>query len=72
LKIETYYQGYARALTDFIMDFRQNGEDNLFHSLNKFKGEALSAQERDLIDIDLGFEKLLDLQMVSENYKIGQ
>jgi ATP-dependent helicase/DNAse subunit B len=59
LNIETYYQGYALALTDFILDFRQNGEDNLLHSLNKFKGEALSAQERDLIDIHVEFENLL-------------
>ncbi len=62
LNIETYYQGYALALTDFILDFRQNGEDNLLHSLNKFKGEALSAQERDLIDIHIEFETLLARQ----------
>lgn len=59
LNIETYFQGYARALTEFIIDFRENGDLNLLDSLNTFKRQALSQKERDLIDIHDELENLL-------------
>ena len=51
LDIETYHQGYIKALNEFIIDFRENGPQNLLEALNAIKSEALSAKERDLIDI---------------------
>ncbi|MBC8184267.1 PD-(D/E)XK nuclease family protein [candidate division KSB1 bacterium] len=59
LNIETYYQGYARALTEFILDFRENGQENLLTALNAFKRDVLTAKEHDLVDIHDELENLL-------------
>jgi len=59
LNIQTYYQGYARALNEFILDFRESGQQNLLEALNAFKSSALSAKERDLIDINDELENIL-------------
>jgi len=60
LNIETYHQGYIRALTEFILDFRENGQENLLTALNAFKRDVLTAKERDLIDIHDELENLLE------------
>ncbi|MBN2010272.1 PD-(D/E)XK nuclease family protein [candidate division KSB1 bacterium] len=64
LNIETYHQGYARALTEFILDFRENGQINLLETLNAFKKQALSAKERDLINIHDELENLLSTENI--------
>ncbi len=59
LNIETSYPGYVRALTEFIIDFRENGGESLLAALSAFKAGPLSAKERDLIDIHDELERAL-------------
>ncbi len=59
LNIETSYPGYVRALTEFIIDFRENGGDNLLAALSERKDGPLSGRERDLIDIHDELENVL-------------
>lgn len=59
LNIETSFQGYVRALTEFIIDFRENGGESLPAALSAFKTGLLSAKERDLIDIHDELEQAL-------------
>lgn len=59
LNIETSYPGYVRALTEFIIDFRENGGESLLVALSAFKSGPLSAKERDLIDIHDELERAL-------------
>jgi len=59
LNIETSYPGYVRALTEFIIDFRENGGESLLAALSAFKTGPLSAKERDLIDIHDELERAL-------------
>ncbi len=60
LNIETCRQGYVRALSDFIYDFRQSHHEDLLTILNSFKRGKLSTKERDLIDIHDEYENLLN------------
>lgn len=62
LNIETFHQGYIRALGEFILEFRENGPENLLDALSSFKKSALSAKERDLIDIYDDLENVLEQQ----------
>ena len=59
LNIETSYPGYVRALTEFIIDFRENGGESLLAALSARKARPLSARERDLIDIHDELESVL-------------
>ena len=59
LNIETSYPGYVRALTEFIIDFRENGGESLLAALSERKAGPLSARERDLIDIHDELESVL-------------
>jgi ATP-dependent helicase/DNAse subunit B len=59
LNIETSYPGYVRALTEFIIDFRENGGDSLLAALSERKAGPLSGRERDLIDIHDELENVL-------------
>jgi len=62
--IETYYQGYARALTEFILNFRENGTESLLDTLYAFKKEKLSLKEQDLIKVHDELENLLEEQQL--------
>lgn len=59
LNIETSYPGYVRALTEFIIAFRENGGDSLLAALSERKSGPLSGRERDLIDIHDELENVL-------------
>ena len=60
LNIETFRQGYGRALCEYIYDFRQTHHEDLLPVLELLKKGKLSAKEKDLVDIHDEFERLLD------------
>ncbi|GAH59739.1 unnamed protein product, partial [marine sediment metagenome] len=60
LNIETFRQGYVRALCEYIYDFRKTHHEDLLSVLELFKKGKLSAKEKDLVDIHDEYEKLLD------------
>ena len=60
LNIETFRQGYVRALCEYIYDFRKTHHEDLLPVLELLKKGKLSAKEKDLVDIHDEFERLLD------------
>ena len=60
LNIETFRQGYLRALCEYIFDFRQTHHEDLLPVLESLKKGKLSAKEKDLVDIHAEFERLLE------------
>ena len=69
LNIETCRQGYVKALSDFIHDFRQSHHEDLLTILNSFKRGKLSTKERDLIDIHDEYENLLNRQELYDYHR---
>lgn len=60
LKIEKYKQGYVKALTDFIFNFRKTTIMDLQSAIDNFKKEdQLTLKEKDLIKIETDYEKKL-------------
>jgi ATP-dependent helicase/DNAse subunit B len=61
LKIAKYRQGYVKALTDFIYNFRQNSATDLRTALAHFKTETrFTLKEKDLIKIYAEYEARLE------------
>ncbi len=60
LNIETFRQGYVRALCEYIYEFRQTHHEDLLPVLELLKKGKLLAKEKDLVDIHDEFERLLD------------
>lgn len=58
-KIEKYKQGYVKALTDFIFDFRKTTVTDLQSAIANFKADQLTFKEKDLIKICAEYEKRL-------------
>jgi len=59
--MEKYKQGYVKALTDFINNFRRTSFMDLRPAIEQLRGEQLSLKEKDLIKIHTAYEgKLLD------------
>jgi hypothetical protein len=60
LQIEKYKQGYVKALTDFIFDFRRSVMGDLRTALAGFKNEErFTLKETDLVKIDAEYEARL-------------
>ncbi len=59
LKMQNYRQGYIRALTEFICNFRSTSLLDLETALSRFKTESFSFKEKDLIKIYAEYEKKL-------------
>lgn len=59
LKIEKYKQGYVKALTDFIFNFRKTSVNDLQSAIEDFKDDPLTLKEKDLVKIYAEYEKRL-------------
>jgi hypothetical protein len=59
LKIEKYKQGYVKALTDFIFNFRKTAVTDLQSAIQNFKADQLTFKEKDLIKIYAEYERRL-------------
>lgn len=59
LKMEKYRQGYVKALTDFIYNFRSFSTLDLQSAIKSFTGSVLTNKERDLIELYTEYDRRL-------------